>query len=88
VNAFEKNMFINDVVNIGGEDEVTIVELARKIIDLTNSKSKITHLAALPEGDMTRRPPDISKMKKLLNREMLPFELGLKKIIENTKFIL
>jgi len=88
VNAFEKNMFINDVVNIGGEDEVTIVELARKIIDLTNSKSKITHLAALPEGDMTRRQPDISKMKKLLNRDMLPFELGLKKIIENTKFIL
>jgi UDP-glucuronate decarboxylase len=88
VNAFEKNMYVNDVVNIGGDEEVTILELAKKIIALTNSNSKISHSAALEEGDMTRRKPDISKMKKLLNRPMLPFEEGMKLIIENPKFIL
>jgi UDP-glucose 4-epimerase len=45
-------------------------------------------MSALEEGDMTRRKPDISKMKTLLDRPMLPFEDGMKIIIENSKFIL
>jgi UDP-glucose 4-epimerase len=45
-------------------------------------------MPALKEGDMTRRKPDISKMKNLLNRPMLPFEEGLKRIIDNPRFIL
>ncbi len=87
-NAFYHNKFVNDVVNIGGEIEIPILELAKLIIKLTNSKSKIVHLPALEEGDMTRRRPDITKMKQLLNRPMLPLEDGLKKILTDTKFIL
>jgi UDP-glucuronate decarboxylase len=87
-NAFFENKFINDVVNIGGEIEVPILQLAQTIIKLTNSSSKIVHLPALEDGDMTRRKPDITKMKELLkNREMLSLEDGLKKVIDNHKHI-
>lgn len=87
-NAFYGNHYVNDVVNIGGDAEVTMLELAEKIIEITGSTSKIVHLPALEEGDMTRRKPDISKMKTLLNKEMVPLEEGLKKILGNKKFIL
>ncbi|MEW6468472.1 MAG: NAD-dependent epimerase/dehydratase family protein [Bacteroidota bacterium] len=85
--AFYGEKFVNDVVNIGGDVEVTILDLAKMIIGLTGSSSRIIHLPPLEEGDMTRRKPDISKMKQLLHREMLPLEEGLKKIIANDKFI-
>jgi len=87
-NAFYENKFINDVVNIGGETEVAIRDLAELIIKLTASRSKIIHVPALEEGDMTRRKPDVSKMKLLLNRPLLPLEEGLKRVIANTQYIL
>jgi UDP-glucose 4-epimerase len=87
-NAFYKNMYVNDVVNIGGEIEVTILELAQTIIKLTKSESKIQHLAALEDGDMTRRRPDIKKMKKLLNRPMLPLEDGMQKVLNQLDWII
>jgi UDP-glucose 4-epimerase len=87
-NAFYKSMYINDVVNIGGEDEVPILELAQTIIKLTNSDSKIVHLPALEEGDMTRRKPDITKMKELLgSKPKISLEDGLKRVIDNHKMI-
>jgi len=86
--AFYSNKFVNDVVNVGGEKEVPIIELAQLIIKLTNSKSKIVHLTALEEGDMTRRRPDISKMKQLLTGPMKPLDEGLKLVIADTRYIL
>jgi UDP-glucose 4-epimerase len=82
-NAYYHNAYINDVVNVGGEDEITILELAQTIIRLTKSSSKIKHLAPLEEGDMTRRKPDVSKMKQLLQRPMLSLDKGLMKVIKN-----
>jgi len=72
INAFMKNKYVNDVVNIGNNIETTILELAQKIIKITKS-----------EGDMTRRKPDIFKMKKLLGRKLFPLEKGIKKVIES-----
>lgn len=86
-NAFYQNKFINDVVNVGGEKEITILELAQTIIELTNSKSKIIHTNPLEEGDMTRRKPDTSKMKQLINRELIELKEGLKIVLANPKFI-
>ncbi len=86
--AFYKNLFIDDVVNIGGDNEITILELAKAVVKVTNSGSKIVHLPPLEEGDMTRRKPDTSKMKQLLSKPMIPLEEGLKKILSNTRFIL
>jgi len=87
-NAFYQNKFVNDVVNIGGNKEVTILELAQTIIKTTNSNSKIIHIPALEEGDMTRRNPDITKMKQVLNRDLITLEAGIKKVLENTHYIL
>lgn len=88
IKAFKENKHVNDVINIGGSIEVPIKLLAEKIISITGSSSKIVHLPALKEGDMTRRQPDNSKMLKLLGRELLPLEDGLRKIISNTRHII
>lgn len=79
--ALENNLFVNDVVNIGNDKLMTILELAEVIIRLTDSKSKVVHLPPLPEGDMTRRQPDITKMKKLLQRDLTPLEVGIRKVL-------
>jgi nucleoside-diphosphate-sugar epimerase len=81
INALTQNLFINDVVNIGNDKAITILELAETIINLTDSDSKIIHLPPLPEGDMTRRQPDIANMNKLLKRNFISLEEGLSKII-------
>ncbi len=87
INALNQNKFINNVVNIGSDYEMTILQLAEKIINITGSKSKIIYKPPLPEGDMKRRYPDISKMKELLNRDLISIDNGIKKTLENTKFI-
>ncbi len=70
----------NEVINIGNDSEITIKELAETIIKTVGSKSKIVHLPALKEGDMTRRQPDNSKMKQLLGRPLISLEDGLQKL--------
>ncbi|SFF26061.1 NAD-dependent epimerase/dehydratase family protein [Thermoflexibacter ruber] len=86
--ALENELFINDVVNIGNDQLTTILDLAKAIIKLTNSRSQIIHLPPLPEGDMTRRQPDIQKMKQLLHRELLPLEEGIRKILNSRLYFL
>ncbi len=86
-NAFYKNKFIDDVINVGGTVEVPILELAQLIIKLTKSQSHIKHLKPLEEGDMTRRKPDTTKMMQLINRPLISLENGLKKVIADTKHI-
>lgn len=77
-----EGLHVNDVINIGSNFEYPIVEVAKLIIKLTNSKSEIVHLPPLEEGDMTRRQPDISKMIQLMGRDFTTLEEGLKKVIE------
>lgn len=68
-------------INLGNPEEITILELAKKIKKLTNSKSKII-FKKLPEDDPLRRCPDITKAKKLLNWEpKIILEEGLKETI-------
>jgi nucleoside-diphosphate-sugar epimerase len=81
ISAMNSEIAKNDTFNIGNDTIVTILELAQTIIELTGSSSKIVHLPPLPEGDMTRRQPDISKMKTLLNRELTPFREGIQRIL-------
>jgi len=70
-------------VNLGNPEEYTILELAEKIIKLTNSKSKIVFMP-LPEDDPVKRKPDISLAMKILNnwQPKVPLEEGLLKTIE------
>lgn len=88
VNAFEKDLYVNDVVNIGSSKEVSVLELAEAIVEVANSNSKIKHLPPLKEGDMKRRLPDTQKMEKLLAKEPIPLKEGLAKIISKADFIL
>jgi nucleoside-diphosphate-sugar epimerase len=77
---------INDVINVGGQHEVTILELASMIIEETNSMSKIVHLPALEDGDMTRRCPDNSKMRAVLGRDLIPVREGIKIVLNSDRF--
>lgn len=86
-NAYVQDKFIDDVVNIGSDREVPIIDLARMIIRITGSGSEIIHLPALAEGDMTRRLPDTTKMRELLSRPVLPLEEGIRAIIQHPQFI-
>lgn len=71
-----------EVINIGNPHEITIKNLARTIIDLIGSQSTLTHQAARPE-DPSRRQPDISKAKELLQfQPQVSLESGLHKTID------
>ncbi len=85
INAMENDLFVNDVVNIGNDKAITVLELAKTIIKVTGSASKIVHLPPLPDGDMTRRQPDIANMMSLLKRELTPLEEGLSRILKERK---
>jgi len=68
-------------VNLGNPVELTIKELAERIISLTGAKSKIVH-KPLPQDDPTRRQPDISVAKRELGWEpLVELEQGLKATI-------
>jgi len=55
-------------VNLGNPMEVSIINLARKVIEMTDSKAKIV-FNSLPTDDPTQRQPDITLARKVLNWE-------------------
>ena len=70
-----------DVFNIGNPNEMTVGQLAEKIIELTHSTSEIKYLE-LPNDDPKQRKPDITKAKTKLNWEpKVNLEEGLTKTI-------
>lgn len=76
---------ITGPINIGNPDEFTILELARKVVQLTGSKSEIV-FESLPQDDPKQRRPDIALAKKQLGWEpRLKLEVGLQKTIEYFK---
>lgn len=71
-----------DPVNIGNQDEITMLELAKEIIELTGSKSKIV-FKPLPEDDPKVRQPDTTRARAILNwAPKVNRKEGLKKTIE------
>ena len=79
--------YVNDVINIGSDQLYTILDLAKLIINITNSNSNIIHLPPLEDGDMTRRQPDNSNMKIVLDRPLVSLEEGLRKMIASKYFL-
>lgn len=77
----------NDVINIGSDKLMTVLELAKLIIQITYSKSQIVHVPALKDGDMTRRQPDNTKMKEILGRELISVEDGIKRMMTSQKYL-
>ena len=70
-------------LNLGNPNEVTILQLAQKILKLTSGKSEQIIYKCLPKDDPTRRCPDIGQARKILNWEpRVDLEVGLKKTID------
>lgn len=82
IKAMKDSNCVNDVLNVGSDKEMTILDLAQQVIAITNSSSKIIHLPPLEEGDMLRRCPDTTKMKAILGRELISLENGIAKLIQ------
>jgi UDP-glucose 4-epimerase len=83
--VMDSNKAIGQVFNVGNNQQISIMDLAKKVIEITNSSSKIEKIAykdAYPDGfeDMQRRVPDISKIKSVL--EWTP-GIGLDQIIRD-----
>ncbi len=75
INALVKLMTVKEaegkVINLGADKEISINNLAKKVKELANSSSEITHIPynqAYPEGfeDLRRRVPDVSEIKRLI----------------------
>ena len=83
--VIDSDKAIGQVFNIGNNQQISIMDLAIKVIEITGSKSdikKIPYSEAYPAGfeDMQRRVPDISKIKNLLGWSP---EIGLEQIIRD-----
>jgi len=73
---------VNDPVNIGNPQELTIEQIARKIIEMTGSKSRVVY-KPLPEDDPKVRQPDITRARTLLGWEpKVTLEEGLSKTVD------
>jgi UDP-glucose 4-epimerase len=86
VKILEDNLMMNDVINIGGAKEYKILDVAKLIIEKLNSKSKIIHLPALKDGDMTRRMPDNTKMINIIKNELISLDQGLNLMLEHPDY--
>jgi len=92
VDALVKLMDAKDsegrVINIGADHEISINDLAKKVIDLAGSASSVAHISyeeAYPKGfeDLERRVPDISQIRNLIGYEpKTSLDETIKKIIE------
>jgi UDP-glucuronate decarboxylase len=69
-------------VNIGNPDEVSVLDLAQKVIEKTGSRSEIVRMP-LPKDDPRRRRPDITLAAKLLGwKPTVPLDEGLGRTVE------
>ena len=82
INAIMESDFI-EPINLGNPDEVTILQIAKEILELVpGSKSKIVHLP-MPPDDPRVRCPDISRARQILNwSPTVPRKEGLAKMID------
>ena len=72
-------------VNIGNPNEMSIVQVARRIVDATGSRSRVVH-EPLPADDPKVRRPDITRARKLLGWEpRVSLETGLRATIDDVR---
>jgi dTDP-glucose 4,6-dehydratase len=75
------NTDYSDPVNLGSENEVTMIQLAERIRDLSNSSSEIV-FKPLPEDDPKQRRPDLTRARQILRWEpTTPLDAGLNRTI-------
>jgi UDP-glucose 4-epimerase len=84
---FKERLLVNDVINIGSDELMTIKELAELTIQITGSSSTIRYLPPLKEGDMTRRQPDNRKMKEILSKKIISISEGIRLMMRDQRFL-
>ena len=84
--VFNEGHYNNKVMNVGNDVETPIIELAQNIIDICGSPSKIVYKPPLKEGDMRRRCPNLKRMRKIMNRDLIPLRTGIIKLLESGVF--
>jgi len=72
------DLAINETINVGNDCEISVLDLAKKVIEVTGSSSRLVHLPPLKEGDMSRRCPDVSRMLRILQRPLTSLDQGLR----------
>ena len=82
IKIMEESLYVNDVINVGSDKVYTIKDLAEQVITFTGSKSELTYLPPLKEGDMARRQPDNTKMRKVLGKELISLKEGVEKMVK------
>jgi UDP-glucose 4-epimerase len=85
IKCLENNFCNNDIVNVGSDNEISIIDLAHTIIRLINSKSKIKHLPPLKDGDMTRRMPDLKKFHSIQGDDLISLDIGILELLKEFK---
>jgi UDP-glucuronate decarboxylase len=83
IEIMRKGILNNQVINIGSDIEISILNLAKKVLQLVSSSSKINFLPPLKEGDMSRRCPDVSNMRGILNRDPITLDQGILKLVKS-----
>jgi dTDP-glucose 4,6-dehydratase len=74
---------VHEPVNLGNPDEMSLLEMAKLVIELTESRSEVV-FEALPVDDPKVRQPDISRARSLLGWEpQVELREGLRKTIDH-----
>jgi UDP-glucuronate decarboxylase len=80
--CLEKGYFRNEILNLGNDNEISIRKLAELVVTTLGSSSHIVYLPAREEGDMTRRLPDLSKLRRVIPMNFVDLETGILKVVE------
>ena len=78
----ETKKAVNEIINIGSNDEKRVIDVAKVILKELKIKKNIIKRPA-PVGSANRRKPDISKLKKLINwYPKTTLKVGIKKLLK------
>jgi UDP-glucuronate decarboxylase len=92
IEAIYKTLILNDPlsspINLGNPNEIRIIDIAKMILEITNSRSELINIP-LPEDDPKQRCPNILLAKSLLNWEpKVQLQSGIEKTIEYFKKVI
>ncbi len=78
---FYQNIMMNETINVGNDDEISMLKLAETVKTIIGSNSKIVIIPPRKEGEILRRKPDITKMLSILKRPLVKLEKGITEIV-------
>jgi UDP-glucose 4-epimerase len=80
--CLKEDLYVNETINLGNDEEITIKELGYFIKETLNSPSKLVHLPAREEGDMTRRLPGLMRMRRKFTGKFIDLKTGILHVAE------